>query len=431
MLEPNCATCLLPGAVDGAIVARSGDHSQSPACAPGGICYGRPPPAASLPVPDWISDPAAFAARLATARPDRVGLDTEFIRERTYWPKLALVQIAFRDSDGSDAIVLADPLAQGMRAALATLLVDETVLKVMHSPSEDLVALGRDCGALPAPLFDTQAAAALAGIGAGMGYQRLVEQVTGTVLRKGETRSDWLRRPLSPAQLEYAADDVRHLFALHDELDRRLRELDRLAWLAEDSVRILEAAADDAGDPWPHLALRTAQFLDADAQRRLLRLLRWRDAHARASDRPRSWILDNELAVALARKPPADRGALQAQLEATPKAPRALGDALWQALATPLPDEDAMPLARDSDADKATMRRLQEAVAARSAELGLPDGVLASRRLLQALLDRRAAGGDAWPDALQGWRRAALEPQLAPQLAPLLAPGLAPDPGHG
>jgi ribonuclease D len=173
--------------------------------------------------------------------------------------------------------------------------------------------------------------------------------------------------------------------------------------------------------------MRSAQYLEAGAQRRLLRLLRWRDAHARASDRPRSWILDNELAVALARKPPADRGALQAQLEATPKAPRALGDALWQALATPLADEDAMPLARDGDADKATMRRLQKAVAARSAELGLPDGVLASRRLLQALFDRRAAGDDAWPDALQGWRRAALEPVLAP----LLAPGLAPEPGHG
>jgi len=378
-------------------------------------------------VPAWISDPAELTARLAAARPDRVGLDTEFIRERTYWPQLALVQVAFRDADGSDAIVLADPLAPGMPAALAALLVDETVLKVMHSPSEDLVALGRDCGALPAPLFDTQAAAALAGVGAGMGYQRLVEQVAGTVLRKGETRSDWLRRPLSPAQLEYAADDVRHLFALHDALDRKLRGLGRLAWLAEDSVRILEAAADDAGDPWPHLSMRSAQYLDADAQRRLLRLLRWREAQARASDRPRGWILDNELAVAIARKPPADRGALQAQLESTPKAPRALGDALWQALATPLADEDAMPLARDSDADKTIMRRLQEAVAARSAELGLPDGVLASRRLLQALLDRRAAGDDAWPDALQGWRRAALEPVLAP----LLAPGLAPDPGHG
>jgi ribonuclease D len=378
-------------------------------------------------VPAWISDPAALTARLAAARPDRVGMDTEFIRERTYWPKLALVQLAFRDADGSDAIVLADALAPGMPAAIAALLVDASVLKVMHSPSEDLVALGHDCGALPVPLFDTQAAAALAGIGAGMGYQRLVEQVTGTVLRKGETRSDWLRRPLSPAQLEYAADDVRHLFALHDELARKLRELDRLAWLAEDSVRILECAADDAGDPWPHLSMRSAQYLDADAQRRLLRLLRWRDAHARASDRPRSWILDNELAVALARKPPADRNALQAQLEATPKAPRALGEALWLALSTPLGDEDAMPLARDPDADKATMRLLQDAVAARSAELGLPDGVLASRRLLQTLLDRRAAGDDAWPDALQGWRRAALEPVLAPHLAP----GLAPDPGHG
>jgi ribonuclease D len=364
-------------------------------------------------VSDWISDPSELAARLALA-PPRVGLDTEFVRERTWWPKLALLQVAL----GDGSILLVDTLAPGIAEALAPMLADPAVLKVMHSASEDLVALKHACGVVPGPLFDTQVAAALAGVAAGAGYQRLVQDTLGVALPKGETRSDWLRRPLSAAQLEYAADDVLHLFALHDDLVARLQALDREAWLAEDCARMVGNARKDELERWPHLALRTAQFLDRAAQHRLLRLLRWRDAHARQVDKPRSWIIDNELAAALARTPPADRAALQHQLEATPKAPRSLGDAIWQALQAPLVDEAEAPLARNEDRDKALMRKLQEAVAAASAELGLPDGVLGSRRWLQLLLDLRADGdADTWPGPLSGWRRALLEPRLAPLLA--------------
>ncbi|MDQ2703187.1 MAG: ribonuclease D, partial [Pseudomonadota bacterium] len=276
---------------------------------------------------DWISNPAELAARLAVA-PPRVGLDTEFVRERTWWPKLALVQVAL----GDGGILLVDALAPGMNEALAAMLVDPAVTKVMHSASEDLVAFKHACGVVPAPLFDTQVAATLAGVAAGAGYQRLVQDMLGVSLPKGETRSDWMRRPLSASQLDYAADDVRYLFALHDGLEARLQSLGREAWLAEDCARMVDNARNDELEPWPHLALRTAQFLDRDGQLRLLRLLRWRDAHARRADKPRSWILDNELAVALARHPPADRSALQQQLESTPKAPRSLGDAIWEAL---------------------------------------------------------------------------------------------------
>ena len=371
-----------------------------------------PPMSLSAPAPHasrWIADPAELTAAVAH-RPSRIGLDTEFIRERTYWPVLALVQIAV-----DDEILLVDPTRPGIAAALAPLLADEQVLKVMHSAGEDLVALKRACSVLPAPLFDTQVAATLAGIGGSMGYQKLVEHVTGVTLPKGETRSDWLRRPLSASQLDYAADDVRHLFALHDALEPKLRDLDRLSWAAADCARML-ANADDA-DRWPHLALRGAQYLDPAGQARMLRLLRWREAQARSSDRPRSWILDNELATTLARTPPPDQSALQVVLDATPKAPRSLGAPLWQALSTPLPDEDAMPLARADDRDKARLRSLQDAVAAHSAGLGLPDGVLASKRSLQTLLGAALDGDTAWPAALEGWRRRELEPVLTPLLA--------------
>ncbi|UOV10538.1 HRDC domain-containing protein [Pseudoxanthomonas sp. F37] len=170
--------------------------------------------------------------------------------------------------------------------------------------------------------------------------------------------------------------------------------------------------------------MRSAQFLDAEAQRRLVRLLRWREAQARASDKPRSWILDNELAVTLARTPPADKTALLRLFEGQPKAPRKLADPVWQALATPVDDEAAMPLARAaSDGDKARLKRLQDAVATRSAGLGLPDGVLASRRHLEALLE-----SGQWPASLAGWRRAELQPALDPILG---LPGLAQAPAAG
>lgn len=369
------------------------------------------PSSLPAPAPAWVTDPAELTTRLAAAAPVRVGLDTEFIRERTYWPQLALVQVVLEGASGED-ILLVDPLAPGITATLAPMLADPAILKVMHSPSEDLVAFKHACGVVPTPLFDTQLAAALVGIGGGLGYQKLVEQVTGVALVKGETRSDWLRRPLSPAQLEYAADDVRHLFAMHDALDGQLGLLGRRAWLQEDAARTVANARDEAGERWPHLAMRSAQSLDRDAQQRLVRVLRWRDEYARDADRPRSWILDNELAVALARNAPPHLEALQLRLDAHPKAPRKLGAAIWQALNTPLVDEDEAPDAGLGERrDKTRLRKLQDAVAARSAELGLPDGVLASRRWLEALLDH-----GQWPGALGGWRRDALEPTVGPLL---------------
>lgn len=356
----------------------------------------------------WVAEPAQLRRHIGTIS-GRVGLDTEFIRERTYWPKLALAQIAIDDGEGT--IVLADMLVPGMPGALRPLLLDPSVVKVMHSASEDLIALQHACDAVPEPLFDTQVAAALAGIAAGAGYQRLVQDLTGIALAKGETRSDWTRRPLSPAQLEYAADDVRHLFALHDALSARIDALGRRAWLEEDCARMVATARDGEGERWPHLSLRSAQFLDPGGQRRLLRLLRWREAQARSSDRPRNWILDNELAVALAREAPSGPEELRVILDRHPKAPHRLAARILEALSTPLPDEDEAPMARGDDRDRQVLRRLQAAVAARSAELGLPDGVLASRRWLEALMD----GGD-WPGALSGWRRRQLEPALAPLL---------------
>ena len=363
----------------------------------------------------WIDRPDELADRLARSNGiESIALDTEFIRERTWWPQLALVQIA---TPGQDAL-LVDPTVSGMPALLRPLIADPGIVKIMHSAGEDVQALRRGCDAVPAPLFDTQIAAALCGIGAGMGYQKLVENQLGIALPKSETRSDWLRRPLTPAQLAYAADDVAHLHALHSMLREKLRELGREDWLAEDCARLLTNAADDTPEPWPHFALRGAQFLDANAQALLCRLLRWRETQARANDRPKGWILDSDLAMALARRSPADARAFQAFLDSQPKAPRKLRGELWNELARPLTaDERELPLARTPDgAQKQALRAMQDAVAAEAAKLNLAEGVLASRRTLEALLD-----GNARPAALDGWRRPILEPLLRPILESLAA----------
>ena len=334
----------------------------------------------------WIDTPEHLAAHLAGwAGQPLVALDTEFIRERTFYPQLALVQLAVPGD-----VLLVDPLAPGIAAALRPLLVDPAVTKLMHSA----------------------AATCVSNSGAGLGYQKLVEMITGVALAKGETRSDWLRRPLSDAQREYAADDVRYLHAVHAHLAPMLQALGRDDWRLADAERALRQAAADGDDPWPHLSLRSAQSLDAGGQARLWRLLRWRDREARRSDRPKSWVLDPELAVTLARRPPADATAFEDVLDRHPKAPRKSRAELWNLLSADITAEErALPLLREPTYDKQALKALQEAVAAQARAHGLPDGLLCARRHLEALLD-----GRGWPDALSGWRRELLEPVLAPLL---------------
>ena len=171
-------------------------------------------------------------------RPGRlIGLDTEFMRTDTFAPRLALIQI-----EVEGAVALVDPTAGLDLAALSTRLGDPQTVSIMHSASEDLDALGPLLPDGLGTLFDTQIAAAFCGLGAGLGYQKLVLAVCGVDLPKGETRSDWLQRPLSPQQLEYAAQDVIHLPALHADLSARLDTRGFTEWHAEDCARMLDDA---------------------------------------------------------------------------------------------------------------------------------------------------------------------------------------------
>lgn len=353
---------------------------------------------------EWIDTPAAFAERLGIAAGQpRIGLDTEFMRTDTYWPRLALLQ--WRDARST---VLADPPACGDLPGLGALLSDGRCVKIMHSASEDLVALWTVAPVPLAGLFDTQVAAAFAGLGGGMGYQKLVAQLLGIELDKGETRSDWLRRPLSESQRHYAAADVLHLPALHDALLERLGARGMLEWCHEDCARL--AAQSQAVDPQPHLAFTALWQAPPPAQARLRRLLRWREALARRIDRPRLWVLDNATASTLATQPPDRTEALVAQVRGQRSLPRRELPALLDVLADESTDADETCPPIPGPLRGEAQRRfdaLRGAVAQRAEALDLPAALLAPRRLLEAqvrgepVAEWRGWRGEVLAEALQ------------------------------
>ena len=250
----------------------------------------------------WIDRAGSLPARTSG---DVLGLDTEFMRRTTCFPQLALVQAA-----AGGQCWLLDPLAFDAGADLRALVGGR--LCVMHSAGEDMEALAPLLDGAPIELFDTQIAAAMCGMGPGLSYQKLVAGVLGIDIPKDETCSDWLRRPLTASQLEYAAQDVAHLAALHDKLASELQRRGRAAWHAEDCARLASRARrDDAqADPQPQRGFRSAAGWPAEARARLKRVLLWREHTARTLDRPRPWILDDANALALSQHPPAHGGAL-------------------------------------------------------------------------------------------------------------------------
>ena len=355
----------------------------------------------------WIDTPAALADWIAAQpSPDLtghglIGLDTEFMRTDTFRPQLALVQVNIAGS-----IALLDAPRLGDHAALAAQLRDSRVTCVMHSASEDLEALAPLLPAGPAVLFDTQIAAAMVGLGPGLSYQKLVAALLGVDLPKAETRSDWLKRPLSASQLEYAAQDVVHLPELHAQLARKLDAQGRSAWLAEDCRRLIDKVRNTAPDTQPQRAFRAASDWPHEQQARLRRLLLWREASARTLDKPRSWILDDARALSFAHEPPRDGE----DLFERSKGLRALRSAQRHELlelvkAPPSPEELGIaPIpAPLTSADKKLINTLRDDVAAVAAQHELPEGLLCPRKHLETLV-----GDKCWPAALEGWRKGLL-----------------------
>ncbi len=368
-----------------------------------------------------VATDAALAAAAAAWREAGVlALDTEFVRERTFHARLGLIQIC----DGR-ATYLVDPLPLGTLAPLADVLRDPRSRKVLHSASEDVEVLWRAASAVPAPLFDTQIAAAFAGLAPGLGYQRLVQAVIGAELGKGETRTNWMARPLSQAQLAYAVDDVTCLFAVHAALAPLLDAAGRIDWALEDSAELLDT---DRFTPRPQEAYLRIKGMGRLVPRQLgaLRLLAaWRDDQARRRDLPRGFVVKDDVLLGLATRQPKDAAELQKVPGLDPRQ-AARDGATWLALleeARALPTESLPPAplaplltprARDVE------RALRDVLQRRADTLALAPEVLATRRTIETLV-RQVVEGDAprLPEALEGWRRDAVGSELLAAAAAL------------
>jgi ribonuclease D len=341
-----------------------------------------------------------------------LALDTEFIRTNTFFHKLGLIQVA----DGRTSW-LVDPLAVPDLSPLAAVLGSPGV-KVLHSASEDVEVFHRFLGALPEPLFDTQIAGAFAGAGAFLSYQKLVASWLGVELAKEETRTDWLARPLSAAQLAYAAEDVAHLVPLYERLRRDLESQGRLAWAVEDSAALLDTSRLEEEAETAYLRVKGAGRLDCRRLAALRLLAAWREREARRRDLPRGFVLKEDLLLALAARRPKSSRDLHRLPSFNPRQAARDGDTWLQLLeqAENLPEADLPPRITGkplSPAARELESRLRERVRRKAAALGLAPEILAPRRILDALLRLTAGKAEPrLPRELQGWRREVIGEEL-------------------
>ncbi|MDZ7825637.1 MAG: ribonuclease D [Gammaproteobacteria bacterium] len=346
-----------------------------------------------------IADDTAFADLCRRCREAGLAvMDTEFERTDTYHPRIALLQFSL---DGRVWIV--DPLGIEDTGPLRELLEDPEVEKVLHSCSEDIEVLHHWTGARPVRLFDTQMAAAFLGGRYGMGYGELVRGELGVELAKGETRSDWLQRPLTESQHHYACLDVIYLAAVHARQRRQLELTGRLGWLLEECSGAVSGVLDRPGPEAMWRSVKGAGTLDARSVAALQELAAWRDRTARDLDRPRSRVARDEHLLLLARDLPEDVRALRGgglphgmvkrwaePLQAAVDRARALAEA---DLPEPLPP----PLSR-REGD--LLKRLRRAAAEVAVELGMAEELLARKRLVEQWL----LGDEPVPEAYRGWR---------------------------
>ena len=330
-----------------------------------------------------------------------VAVDTEFMRRNTYFPKVALVQLCF-----GDGALLIDPLTLEDPSPLAALLTNTGVVKVLHSASEDLEVFDHWLGVLPTPLFDTQRAAALLDRGFGLSYRALVEAVCDVNLPKGETRSDWLQRPLTESQCEYAAQDVTYLMPVYEDLKLACEQRQRLDWVfsdGADAVANFGAASRDY-----HRRIKSGWRLDAEQLGCLQAIIAWREATARAKDKPRGWIIDDKACFELARTRPDNLRQL-AEVTGLPHgAVRRFGEellALIEAQVEVLPGELPEPLPAPLSApQRNTLKSLKQRARVIAESLGVaPEALLPGKDY--ELLIREAQGARIQvPAHWHGWR---------------------------
>jgi ribonuclease D len=345
------------------------------------------------------ADLVAVLARHAGA--EAVAVDTEFMRRNTFFPQVALLQLGFKDG-----VYLIDPKAIEDTSPIANLFRDNALTKVLHSVSEDLEVFAVWLQTQPRPLFDTQRAAALLNEGFGLGYRALVEADCGVVLDKGETRSDWLARPLTASQCEYAAQDVAYLLPIYERQRADAEQAGKLGWILEDGATAVAQAGAAAEDY--SRRVKSAWTLDRRQLAALQAVCDWREESAVSRDKPRSWIVDDKACLAIAQSLPRDEQELASVSGLPPKQARRLAEPLLAAVDTArslpeseLPERLPGPL---TPRQRQQLKRLKAAARALAEELDVAPEVLLASRDYELLLRESAGESIAAPLAWDGWR---------------------------
>jgi ribonuclease D len=345
------------------------------------------------------ADLKALCADLASA--PYIALDTEFMRDQTYWPKLCLIQVA---APGQAAII--DPLADGVDLApFYELIKSPHIVKVLHASRQDIEIFQQQGGVIPNPLFDSQVAAMVCGFGDAASYETLARRIAGVEIDKSSRFTDWSRRPLTNKQLEYALADVTHLCTIYETLDAELKRTHRESWVAEEieALKNSELYALDPANAWKRLKARTSskRFI---AQ--LAAIAAWREREAQTRDIPRNRVLKDEALLEIAAHPPDNAEGLE-RIRAIPKgfASSRMGKTLMEAIVhgrdAPPPEgiEPEKPR-RKGEPSPAAIDLLKTLLRLRAEDARVAPRLIANADDIESL----AAFEDDDVSALHGWR---------------------------
>lgn len=355
----------------------------------------------------YIADRENFRSFCRSLRDyDCLALDTEFVGEETFLPRLELIQIA-----AGDLSAVIDFPAVGSLDELSDLLADSRIEKVVHAGRQDMELFYAHTGQVPAPIFDTQVAAAMVGYGTQVAYAQLVQRVMGVRLAKAHTLTNWSQRPLSREQIAYALEDVQYLLPVHQHLRMRLQSMGRLEWVQEEFLRLGSRLTDGSRDPRQrYQRIRGWENLKPRAVAVLRELVAWREEEAKRRNVPRGRIIRDEVLLELARQAPATIAALRAMRGLHSSEAERSGEALLAAikrgLALPQSEWPEIPKSRRPDPESAGQVELLQAVLkARALEVEIAPSLLASAADLQALVEAKQDRENLDLPLLQGWRR--------------------------
>jgi ribonuclease D len=357
-----------------------------------------------------VTDQRALESLCYTLRQSpRLALDTEFVGEDTFIPRLELIQVA----TAATAAVIDFPAVQasGSLDVFWELICDAKIEKIVHAGRQDLDLFAIHAGQIPKPFFDTQIAAAMVGYGAQVAYANLVQRLHGKKLAKAHTFTNWSARPLSDDQIAYALEDVEFLLSIHTHLQDRLSTLGRLEWVSEEFARLETAVGEKSREPQErYQRIRGWDTLKPKGAAVLRELAAWREAEARRRNVPRGRVMRDEVLLQLARHPPKSvnelRGLRGVHSSEVDRQGEQLLATITSALALPPSAWPEVPRERKPDPESTGIVELLQAVLkARAAEEGIAPTMLATSSDLQTLVEAKQNRTALDVPILRGWRR--------------------------